>query len=86
MTDSLRVVADSIADTVTQAAVSARDSVDWVVECAYRQAMLIDRVDLWMNCMSWLFWFGSISYVIYNIVGIVFDSKGKKVEKAESGE
>jgi hypothetical protein len=48
------------------------DSVDWVQECAYRQAMLIDRINCWMYGIKVGFWVYAPGYVIYFIIDTVF--------------
>jgi hypothetical protein len=65
MSDSLRAMADSVADSVARVAVAAKDSIDWVQECAYRQAMLIERIDFWMDMVAGMFWAGMFCFIIY---------------------
>jgi hypothetical protein len=74
------VVTDSITRTVADTAAVAADSVDWVQECAYRQAMLIDRIDFWMNLFAGMFWTVMIIAFIYTTVSSI--GKWAKARKA----
>jgi len=74
MGDSLRLVVDS---TVNAMPDIVRDTVDWVQECAYRQAMLIDRIDVWMEFVKWGFWLGATSVFLYCVLDSVFDFDNK---------
>jgi len=68
MPDSLRVVASSLAD-----------SVDWVAECAHRQAILIERINSWMDWLqASLLWGAAIC-----IIWITLDTVIKRKKMAE---
>jgi hypothetical protein len=87
--DSLKVVTDSVTDTLAQAADGVSvirdtmliDSVDWVHECAHRQAMLIDRIDFWMDMFAGMFWVGLFCFVIYATFRSVTDFCKKRKAK-----
>jgi len=64
MTDSLKAIADSVANNI-----------DWVQECAYRQAMLIERIDVWMEFVKWTFWLGFGGLVIYWVLDAIFANR-----------
>jgi len=82
--DSLKIAADSVADTLARVAQVMPDSVDWVQECAYRQAMLIERIDLWMDVFVGMFWPGLIVFFIYATYRSIKDfSKSRKNRKSD---
>lgn len=79
MSNSLKIAADSVTDTMYQVTATATaalaDSVDWVQECAYRQAMLIDRIDVWMTFIQGAFFAGIGTYLIIWVVGLTIKKK-----------
>jgi len=86
--DTLKIAADSLADTLARIAQNVPDGIDWVQECMYRHAMLIERINLWMDIIAAMFWICGSAYVLCLIVGGVFDfrKKNKKPNQpTESG-
>lgn len=74
MGDSLKTAMDSVVDTVSQITsaviTTVADNVDWVQECAYKQAMLIDRIETWMTFIQGAFFAGVGAYLLIWAIGL----------------